>query len=69
MSTALADRLVERRLFLHQRLDRDILVSRTGSIDDAVFLKLAQVDVVPNTDGTADVCLPESLARERRLLP
>jgi len=54
-------------LSLHQIVDRHILVSKTGDVETAVWLRktLIAFDEIPG--GLVDVTLPVGLARERGL--
>jgi hypothetical protein len=54
-------------LIFHQDTRRDILVSRTGDQEQAVWLRNSEIDFEPITGGLVDVICPAGLAAERGL--
>ena len=59
--------LIDVTMQLHHRTDRAILVSDDGDKDNAVWLPLSQVEVLPKNDGMVEVTMPEWLAVEKGL--
>jgi hypothetical protein len=57
--------LIDVTMQLHHRTDRAILVSDDGDKDNAVWLPLSQVEVLPKNDGMVEVTMPEWLAVEK----
>lgn len=51
----------------HQTTYRDILVSRTGDVETAVWLRKSLIDFQPIPGGLVDVICPAALAAERKL--
>lgn len=54
-------------LHLHQTCHRDILVSKTGDQETAVWLRKSLIDFQPIPGGLVDVICPAGLAEERGL--
>lgn len=61
------DLITLRGLVLHQEVRRDILVSRSGDVETAVWLRKARIDFQQISGGLVDVTLPADLAAERGL--
>ena len=59
--------LLDVTMQLHYRTDRAILVSDDGDKENAVWLPLSQVEVLPKNDGMVEVTMPEWLAVEKGL--
>lgn len=62
--------LYETEMVIHQDRDgqRAILASTTGDVDDAVWLPRAEVEVEYTAPGRANVCMPQWLAENRRIV-
>lgn len=60
--------LVDIDVRVHARTTRGILVSSTGSSDDAVWLPLSEVEVLDLPRGRVILTLPQGLAEDRRLV-
>lgn len=56
-----------RGLVHHQTTHRDILVSKTGDVETAVWLRTSLIDFEPIPGGLVDVTCPAELAAERKL--
>lgn len=63
----MTDPLTIHGLVFIQDTRRDILVSRTGDQEQAVWLRKSQIEFEPITGGLVDVICPAGLAAERGL--
>lgn len=60
--------LVDVTMQLHHRTERAVLVSDDGERERAVWLPLAQIEIVTRERGLVEVTLPEWLAVEKGLV-
>jgi hypothetical protein len=63
MKSDLVDIVVQ----IHHRTERAILVSDDGDRDNAVWLPLSQIEVMPKESGMAEIAMPEWLAVDKGL--
>lgn len=60
--------LIDVTMKIHHQTERAVFASDDGDVEHAVWLPLSQVEVSPRGDGTAEIAMPEWLARERGLV-
>ena len=60
--------LIDVTMKIHHQTERAVFASDSGDVKHAVWLPLSQIEVLLRGDGTAEITMPEWLARERGLI-